>query len=103
VVNARFVKPLDEKLLKELAEKHKLIITVEENTVKGGFGSAVDEFLSPWHCGRVVNLGIPDRFIEHGSQELLRELVGIDARSIFNKIKSIFKKDIDINLPTEKA
>ena len=87
VVNARFVKPLDEELLKELAEKHKLIITVEENTVKGGFGSAVDEFLSPWYCGKLINLGIPDQFVEHGSQELLRKIVGIDSTSIAETIK----------------
>ncbi|WP_457677503.1 1-deoxy-D-xylulose-5-phosphate synthase [Thermovibrio sp.] len=82
VVNARFVKPLDEELLKELAQKHKLIITVEENTIKGGFGSAVDEFLSPWFCGKLINLGLPDKFVEHGSQSLLRKLVGIDKEGI---------------------
>jgi len=86
VVNARFVKPLDEKLLKKLAEKHELIITVEENTLKGGFGSAVDEFLSPWYCGKLVNLGIPDRFVEHGTQEELRHLVGIDSEGIIKAI-----------------
>jgi len=89
VVNARFVKPMDEELLKELARSHGLIVTVEENVVKGGFGSGVNEFLSSWYTGRVVNLGLPDSFIEHGSQELLRSLVGIDAEGIEKKVEEI--------------
>ena len=89
VVNARFVKPMDEELLKEVARSHGLIVTVEENVVKGGFGSGVNEFLSSWYSGRVVNLGLPDSFIEHGSQELLRSLVGIDAEGIEKKVEEI--------------
>ncbi|WP_456419803.1 1-deoxy-D-xylulose-5-phosphate synthase [Thermovibrio sp.] len=94
VVNARFVKPIDGELLKELAKKHEIIITVEENTVKGGFGSAVDEFLSPWYCGKLVNLGIPDKFIEHGSQQILRNLVGIDKEGIKKAIMENIKTKI---------
>ncbi len=86
VVNARFVKPIDEELLKRIASEHSIIVTVEENTVKGGFGSGVDEFLSPWYSGRVVNLGLPDEFIEHGEQNLLRRITGIDAKGIEEKI-----------------
>jgi 1-deoxy-D-xylulose-5-phosphate synthase len=92
VVNARFVKPLDEELLKELAGKHSVVFTVEENVVAGGFGSGVNEFLAPWYDGRVVNLGIPDRFIEHGKQSQLRELVGIDAQGIYRKVLSFVKE-----------
>lgn len=88
VVNARFVKPLDEEFLKKLAQKFPIIFTVEENTVKGGFGSAVDEFLSPWYEGRVINVGIPDKFVEHGKQEELRKLVGLDSESIYLKVKT---------------
>ncbi|MEO2069251.1 MAG: 1-deoxy-D-xylulose-5-phosphate synthase [Desulfurobacteriaceae bacterium] len=82
VVNARFIKPLDEDLLKELAVKHEVILTVEENMVSGGFGSAVNEFLSSWYSGIVFNLGLPDKFIEHGKQDFLRHLVGIDKEGI---------------------
>ncbi|WP_456435264.1 1-deoxy-D-xylulose-5-phosphate synthase [Thermovibrio ammonificans] len=89
VVNARFIKPLDEKLLKELALKHSTVITVEENAVKGGFGSAVNEFLAPWYNGRVFNLGLPDKFIEHGSQALLRKLVKIDKDGIKESVREI--------------
>ncbi len=92
VVNARFVKPIDGELLKELAQKFKLIFTVEENTVKGGFGSAVNELLSPWYEGRVINIGIPDRFVEHGKQEELRKLVGLDAESLYRKVKDCLIK-----------
>ncbi len=91
VVNARFVKPIDEELLRQLASFHKTIITVEENAVKGGFGSAVNEFLSGWYEGKIYNLGLPDKFIEHGSQELLRKLTGIDKEGILKKALEITK------------
>ena len=93
VVNARFVKPLDEKLLLSLSQKYETIITVEDNVLMGGFGSAVLEFLADRGVKkRVVRLGIPDRFIEHGNQNLLRKLVGIDAESIEKKVKEILLK-----------
>ncbi|RUM32446.1 MAG: 1-deoxy-D-xylulose-5-phosphate synthase [Aquifex sp.] len=83
VVNARFVKPMDERMLEELARKYDLFITVEDNTVIGGFGSGVLEFFArKGIMKRVINLGVPDRFIEHGKQDILRNLVGIDAGSI---------------------
>jgi len=80
VVNARFVKPLDADLLKEIAKTHDVIITVEENTIVGGFGSAVLEELNRQgllNTVKVVNLGLPDSFVEHGNQNLLREKVGL--------------------------
>ncbi|WP_163328233.1 1-deoxy-D-xylulose-5-phosphate synthase [Desulfurobacterium thermolithotrophum] len=92
VVNARYVKPLDEVLLRELANEHELILTVEENTVKGGFGSAVDEFLAPWYQGKLVNIGLPDEFIEHGDQNLLRRLAGIDKEGIKKKVMELLEK-----------
>ncbi|HIP42637.1 MAG TPA: 1-deoxy-D-xylulose-5-phosphate synthase [Aquifex aeolicus] len=83
VVNARFVKPMDERMLEELVRKYDLFITVEDNTVIGGFGSGVLEFFArKGIMKRVINLGVPDRFIEHGKQDILRDLVGIDADSI---------------------
>ncbi|ADY72668.1 1-deoxy-D-xylulose-5-phosphate synthase [Desulfurobacterium thermolithotrophum DSM 11699] len=92
VVNARYVKPLDEVLLRELAKEYELILTVEENTVKGGFGSTVDEFLAPWYQGKLVNIGLPDEFIEHGDQNLLRRLAGIDKEGIKKKVMEFLKK-----------
>ncbi len=78
VVNARFVKPLDEELLLELARTHAGIVTVEENTVRGGFGSAVLELYNREGVETPVRVAaIPDRFFEQASQNRLRELAGI--------------------------
>ncbi len=85
VVNARFVKPLDEELICTLAEETKYFLTVEENALQGGFGSAVLEFLEQKHLTGITckRLGIPDTFVEHGTQDALRHKYGIDAEGIF--------------------
>jgi 1-deoxy-D-xylulose-5-phosphate synthase len=84
VVNARFVKPLDVELIRSVANKTGRIITVEENALQGGFGSAVLEMLydNGMQNVKIKRLGIPDRYIEHGSQAQLRKDVGIDADGI---------------------
>lgn len=84
VVNARFVKPLDEDLILPLARRIKKIITVEDHTVIGGFGSAVLELLADNKIGDVElkRLGIPDEFIEHGPPETLHKICGYDTDSI---------------------
>jgi 1-deoxy-D-xylulose-5-phosphate synthase len=84
VVNARFVKPLDAGLIRTVAQKTGRIVTVEENALQGGFGSAVLEMLydSGLQDVKVKRLGIPDRYIEQGSQAQLRKDVGIDAEGI---------------------
>ncbi|NPB06553.1 MAG: 1-deoxy-D-xylulose-5-phosphate synthase [Aquificae bacterium] len=96
VVNARFVKPMDETMLEELASKYDLFVTVEENALAGGFGSAVLEFFArKGILKRVVTLGIPDRFIEHGKQDLLRRKLGLDAEGIAKKVKEeLLKKKV---------
>ena len=97
MVNARFVKPMDEKLLERLAQSYELFITVEDNVIMGGFGSGVLEWLAKrGYTKRVLNLGIPDRFIEHGNQNLLRNLVGIDAKGIKERILEFVKGGIFI-------
>ena len=85
VVNARFVKPLDEELLCSLAAEGRPLITVEENALQGGFGSAVLELLEEKGLTNIVvkRLGIPDTFVEHGAQDDLRHKYGIDAEGIF--------------------
>jgi 1-deoxy-D-xylulose-5-phosphate synthase len=87
VANMRFIKPLDESLILELARGHDLLVTLEENTVHGGAGSAVNEFLAA--SGLLIdclNLGLPDEFIEHGERnELLRDC-GLDAAGIRHAI-----------------
>ena len=84
VVNARFVKPLDADLILSVAGKTGRIVTVEENALQGGFGSAVLELLfdNGRHDVRIKRLGIPDHYVEHGSQAQLRKDLGIDAEGI---------------------
>ena len=83
VVNMRFVKPLDEECVRELARTHELLITIEENAVAGGAGGAVNEFLAAAGLTtRVVNLGLPDRFIEHGEHGDQLAACGLDAAGI---------------------
>ena len=89
VVNARFIKPIDDVLLGELAKKHKVVITIEENTVKGGLGSAVNEFLSNWYDGKVFNIGVPDMFVEHGEQMFLRKNLGLTGEELAERILNI--------------
>ncbi|RMG04249.1 MAG: 1-deoxy-D-xylulose-5-phosphate synthase [Nitrospirae bacterium] len=91
LVNARFVKPLDNDLIRVVAEKTGVIITVEENSASGGFGSAVLEALSDMglHDLRIRRLGIPDLFVEHGSQRELRALLGLDEEGIYRAAVSL--------------
>ncbi|WP_096601537.1 1-deoxy-D-xylulose-5-phosphate synthase [Hydrogenobacter hydrogenophilus] len=93
VVNARFVKPMDDVLLTHLCERYPLFVTVEDNTVVGGFGSGVLEWLSQKGIlKKTLLIGIPDKFIEHGNQNLLRSLVGIDAEGIAKRVREFVKK-----------
>ena len=84
VVNARFVKPLDEELILRLAKKIGRVMTIEENALQGGFGSAVMEMFqeASFFPRRFKRLGLPDEFVIHGSQATLRDLLGIDAQGI---------------------
>src|SRR6185503_4121863 len=90
VVNARFVKPLDASLLLALARTKRLIVTVEEDYLAGGFGSAVLELLEENGLQdkiRFVRMGIPDRLITHGDAKLLLAKYGLDADGIYNRVK----------------
>lgn len=89
VVNARFVKPLDEKTILELAETHRVIVTVEEAYLAGGFGSAVLELLESNGLQdkiKVVRMGVPDKIITHGDAKLLLAKYGLDADGIYHKV-----------------
>ena len=81
VVNARFCKPIDAALLRQLAERHELIVTIEDHAQMAGFGSAVLECLEDAPV-RVLRIGIPDRFIDHGKREVLLEEAGLTAPQI---------------------
>jgi 1-deoxy-D-xylulose-5-phosphate synthase len=94
VVNARFIKPLDEELILRLARKTGRIVTVEEHALQGGFGSAVLECIEDNRLSavKVLRIGLPDRFIEHGTQTLLRQKYGLDADGIFKSAKAFVEK-----------
>ena len=90
IVNARFVKPLDAGLLLALARTRRLIVTVEEAYLAGGFGSAVMELLEEnglLDKVRVVRMGVPDRFVTHGDPKLLLAKYGLDADGIYTRVK----------------
>ena len=91
VVNSRFVKPLDDDLIITLAEKIRKVITVEENVLDGGFGSAVLELIEKNGLQnlRVKRIGVQDRFVEYGTQELLRSRYGLDEEGIIRTVKEL--------------
>ncbi len=91
VINARFVKPLDRELILAAAGRCGALVTVEENALMGGFGSAVLELLADEGILglKVKRIGIPDRFIEHGSQEQLRRDLGLDAAGIAATVREL--------------
>ena len=100
VINARFAKPIDASLIGNLAKEIKCVLTVEENVVQGGFGSAVLEYLSEMDIDglKIKMLGLPDKFIEHGPQNLLRKILGLDAEKITKEALTLIgKKGLILN------
>ncbi len=90
VINSRFIKPIDKACVLEFAKKTKNILTVEENVIQGGFGTAILEAVQGYHKDiKIKTLGIPDIFVEHGPQNVLRAIHKIDAQGIYNTIKEI--------------
>ena len=88
VVDMRFVKPLDEELIGDMATTHQLLVTIEENSIMGGAGSAVNEFLLQANYRiPVLNLGLPDRFLEHGKAPEMLAGVGLDSQSLIKRIR----------------
>jgi len=88
VVNMRFVKPIDAELILELAKSHEVLITVEENVLAGGAGSAVNDFLQAQQILMpVLNIGLPDSFVEQGTREELLALCGLDVQGILAQVE----------------
>ncbi len=94
VANMRFVKPLDENLLLQMARKTRMLVTLEENALAGGFGSGVAEtlerlerFTTPF-----VSLGFPDEYIEHGKPEIIREKIGLDPSSVADTVRKAYSR-----------
>lgn len=94
VVNARFIKPLDEQMIRRLSREAGIIVTVEDNILAGGFGSAVLEYINEQNFKwvKVLRLGFPDKFIEHGKRELLLAKYGLTAEGIAAEVNSFMKR-----------
>ena len=97
VINARYVKPLDEELICSLAVEVRRVVTVEENCLQGGFGSAILELIAEKKIlsVKVKRLGIPDAFVEHGPQDFLRQKYQIDAAAIFRAAEELLESPGD--------
>lgn len=93
LVNARFVKPIDEDMVRRLAEDHELLVTMEENVASGGFSEKVRDLIQRERLGiRVLPVTIPDEYVEHGNVEILKKEIGIDVDSILEKIEKELEK-----------
>lgn len=91
LTNARFVKPIDEQAVREACREHKLIVTMEENVLSGGYGEKVRAYVDEINASaHVLNIAIPDEYVEHGNVELLKREIGIDADSIVKKIMTAY-------------
>ena len=95
VINMRFAKPLDEQKLDEIASRFNKIITLEESSLKGGFGSGVLEYFAEKNYKNdILRIGLPDEFIDHGTQKELHAQLGIDAEGIKEKVKVFYKSKV---------
>ena len=102
LVNVRFVQPMDQELLEELPENHRLLVTMEENVLSGGFGEHVARYFENRHLGDlekgwedepcILNISIPDEYVEHGNVDVLRKELGIDSESITERIVTVMKE-----------
>ncbi len=92
IINARFVKPIDTEILDEACETHSLVVTMEENVASGGFGEKVRDYLDQRvDKPQLLNITLPDEYVEHGNVDILRKEVGIDAETIQNRIEALLK------------
>ena len=90
IVNARFLKPMDEELLSELLKTHSKVVTIEDNIVSGGFGSRINKFIiDNNYNGKIENICIPDKFVEHGSVDELFATIGMSDEQIADRIKKL--------------
>ena len=100
VVNMRFVKPLDERLVIDMAQQHDIIVTIEDNAIAGGAGSAINELLvSMTHPPTIINLGLPDKFVEHGERDVLLRDCGLDTEGIVTSVERIVNNNLTHTLP----
>lgn len=90
LVNVRFVKPIDEGMVIKVCQNHKLVVTLEENVITGGLGEAVSQFMEEKKLdNRLLNIALPDDYIEHGSVDILKCEAGIDTDTVFERIITV--------------
>ena len=90
LVNVRFVKPIDEGMVIKVCQNHKLVVTLEENVITGGFGEAESQFMEEKKLdNRLLNIALPDDYIEHGSVDILKCEAGIDTDTVFERIITV--------------
>ncbi len=93
LVNARFVKPIDTDVIDRLSSKHSLLVPMEENVASGGYGEKVIEYVKEKGLSlKVLPISIPDEYVEHGSVDLLKQEIGIDAQSVADRVMAALKK-----------
>lgn len=94
LINGRFVKPVDTDIVDYLAENHRVIVTLEENVLRGGYGEQITDYVQKRYKEiEVLNIALPDAYVEHGNVSLLRSDLGIDSDSVLKKITERFLKD----------
>ncbi len=95
IVNARFMRPLDTECLDGLCENNRLIVTMEDNILAGGFGEAVTTYIKEKEQAvRILTVGVPDIFVEQGNVSKLKQMLGMDAHSVFCKIMDEWQKEL---------
>jgi 1-deoxy-D-xylulose-5-phosphate synthase len=91
VVNARFAKPLDTRVLRQIAARHELVVTIEDHAALGGFGSAVAEAVEDIPC-RLLRVGLPDRFVDHGKRDILLAEVGLTPEGVTERVRAALRR-----------
>ena len=87
LVNARFVKPFDEDMIRYLNKEHRLLVTMEENVISGGMGMAIARFMKVEKIDMdLINIALPDDYVEHGNVDILKKALKIDSESISERI-----------------
>ena len=95
IVNARFIKPLDYKMLDRLAKQHSLVITIEEGVINGGFGAAISEYLHDNSLNNhLVRMGVPDKFIQHCTRKELLADIGLTSDNLIKILKKTMPEEI---------
>jgi len=96
IINMRFIKPLDSHMLDDISSRFDKIITLEENTLVGGFGTGIVEYFSDKkYKNEILRIGLPDQFIDHGTQKELHNILEIDPAGIVKKVKNLLSKNIN--------